>query len=134
MSRIVLRDLIRIYGKAAAESVAVCSDAFRERWESIGNNPITVSVGNTEITLPRQVLEPDAFPYPEALEFETAVRVTTGGELEIINEGRDYPETASEIKVVIRFSFGAIPEGYALTKDKHNSILSQQLDQLNERP
>lgn len=130
MSRLTLKDLMTIYARAAAESIAVCSDTFRKRWAETGNNPITVQIGNSEVTIPGQALEPDAYPYPEALEFETAVRVSNVNELEVVNEGRDYPETASEIKVLIRFSFGAIPEAYALAKDKHNSLLSNKLDQL----
>lgn len=132
MSRVTLKQLMRIYGQAAAEAVNVCSEAYKKRWYWLADKNLNLNIGANDVAIPEHSLEPDAFPYPEALEFKTKIHVSTVDEdANIVNEGRQYPEVAQEIEVKIVFSFGAIPEGYALQKDKQNSLLSSKLDKIN---
>ncbi|MYA99317.1 MAG: hypothetical protein F4118_10600 [Acidimicrobiaceae bacterium] len=130
--RVELAKLIQAFTRAAMDAVASASDAFRERWQALQQTEHTIDVGATEISIPAIVLEPDSFPYPNEIKFVTDMRVeSVEDKIEIVAHGKAFPEGAQRVKVSILFTFGAVPEGYALERERRNSLLSTNLDKAN---
>ena len=111
-----LADLLGLWSKAVDESIESAQKTYQDRWIRAQAKKVNVQVGSTNIEVPAIALQPDAYPYPERFEFET--------ELELKDA-----ESLQKIKVKGIYSVGAIPEGYALERERRNTLLSIKLEQ-----
>lgn len=123
--------LVGIFADAAMSAISSAADAFAKRWQAVSNDQVEVILGGTTVQIPQIATEPDAFPYPKRLEFNTKIKCELDAkDVEIVSNGAVFRALAQDIDVKIVFSFGAVPEGYALMKEKANAQISNNLDQI----
>ena len=123
--------LVQIFADAAMSAIASAADAFAQRWAVVSDRNVEIVLGGTSVEIPQIATEPDAFPYPKRLEFSTKIKCEVDDEdVEIVSNGAVFRALAQDIDVKIVFSFGAVPEGYALMKEKANARISNNLDKL----
>ena len=124
--------LVQIFADAAMAAIAASADAFAHRWKVVSGKRVEIVLGNTSVEIPQIATEPDAFPYPKRLKFQTKIKCEVDDtDMEIVSNGAVFRALAQDIDVQIVFSFGAVPEGYALMKEKANAQISNNLDQIS---
>lgn len=123
--------LVQIFADAAMSAISSAADAFAQRWQVVSDKRVEIIVGQTSVEIPQIATEPDAFPYPKRLKFATKIKCEVDdSDMEIVSNGAVFRALAQDIDVEIIFTFGSVPEGYALMKEKANAQISNNLDQI----